>query len=1162
MKKIYLLFLAVISVYSAFSQTPAQRQLLIEQSNAQELNQLQIDLDAKYQRLHQEAIEFAQQNNLPLTYSIGERGFAELIKVENGVPFYYVIDNVAAAASTRTNHLNIGGSLGLNLDGQNMTVGVWDGGPIQTSHQEFDGPGGNNRVSINDGETVMNGNSFHMQHVTGTMVAYGADPAAKGMAPRADAITHTWTNDLSEMANAAASGLLVSNHSYGFGWRNQFGQVQLPAYYGGGYITDSRDLDQVLYNAPYYLMVNSAGNDGDDNTANSSLLGGNSLFDKLTGFSTAKNNLVVANAQDVNVNANGDIVGSVSINSSSSEGPTDDYRIKPDITGNGTDVYSAINFEYSTSYPEYDNLTGTSMSSPNVAGSILLLQQHYNNLNGSFMRAATAKGLALHTADDAGISGPDAVYGWGLLDAKAAAEAISNEGSSSIIDERTLANGGSYQLTVNATGSEPLQASISWTDPAGVANTGTVNLSTPVLVNDLDIRVIQNSTTTLPYALTGVNSNAQTDNNVDPYERVDVGSASGSYTITVTHKGSLSGGSQAYTLIVTGASVGQSCSLPAPTNFTASNIGDNSFDLSWNAVSGASSYTLTSGGSSTNVTGTSYSLTGLFAGTTYSYSLVANCSTGGSGAAANIDVTTTGSVPISCSGTVSSFPYTEGFESNDGWTQVGGDDGNWYRTSGSTPSSNTGPSSASEGSFYLFLEASTNGSPGQIGNNATAILVSPCFDLSGESSATLSFDNHMYGTAVGSLSVEATTDDSSWTTLWSQSGNQGNQWNSEDVSLDAYTGGTVKLRIIGATGNGWSSDIAIDNLSLSSGPGADTEAPTNPTGLASSNIAETSVSLSWNASSDNVGVVQYNVFIDGSNIGNVAGTGANITGLTAATTYTMGVQAQDAAGNTSAITTLNVTTAGGSGGCTEVTVNSNNFESGWGIWNDGGSDARRSSNDAAYSNGTYSIRLRDNTSTSTMTTYNLDLSSFEEITVSFSYLARSMDNANEDFWLQISTNGGSSYTIVEEWNQGDEFVNNVRENDAVTIPGSFSATTRLRFRCDASGNSDWVYIDDVVITGCSTSGNATFVTTNEQSFSPVEEVLEEAITIYPNPVQHEVRIKGVAEGAMVRLLTMSGSVIEQGIEREEFNMSSLDSGIYLIQVVTEGQVETFKVIKQ
>ena len=185
-------------------------------------------------------------------------------------------------------------------------------------------------------------------------------------------------------------------------------------------------------------------------------------------------------------------------------------------------------------------------------------------------------------------------------------------------------------------------------------------------------------------------------------------------------------------------------------------------------------------------------------------------------------------VPSTCTSTVTSFPYTESFESGDGWTQASGDDGDWVNDSNGTPSSNTGPSSGADGSFYMFLEASTNGSTGQIGANATAILESPCFDLSGESQATFSFQNHMYGTSVGSITLQASLDEGdTWSTLWSLSGNQGNQWNSESVDLSSYVGQVVSLRFVGTTGSSWSSDIAIDDLQLSTdGSGGGTECDT------------------------------------------------------------------------------------------------------------------------------------------------------------------------------------------------------------------------------------------------------------------------------------------------------------------------------------------------
>ncbi|KAB1160770.1 T9SS type A sorting domain-containing protein [Tenacibaculum aiptasiae] len=180
-----------------------------------------------------------------------------------------------------------------------------------------------------------------------------------------------------------------------------------------------------------------------------------------------------------------------------------------------------------------------------------------------------------------------------------------------------------------------------------------------------------------------------------------------------------------------------------------------------------------------------------------------------------------GGNPTGCSSTVNSFPYAQSFETGDGWTQATGDDGNWVRDASGTPSTGTGPSSGADGNYYMFLEASNNSSPGQIGANATAILESPCFNLSGVSSATFTFSNHMYGTNVGSLRLEASTNGTNWTSLWSDSGNKGNQWNNQSVNLSSYVGqNEVRLRFVGTTGSGWSSDIAIDNLALTSGGGS------------------------------------------------------------------------------------------------------------------------------------------------------------------------------------------------------------------------------------------------------------------------------------------------------------------------------------------------------
>ncbi|WP_299098055.1 immunoglobulin-like domain-containing protein [uncultured Winogradskyella sp.] len=616
------LVLLLLCFLPTYSQTNLQKEQIISRYDLEVIQDLSEKFNEQAKTEKAEAVQMALLNGWPLIIK-NENSYLELQKISSeGKPIYYTTYNVDAAESTRTNHLNSGGSLGLNLDGQNMIAHVWDGGLARASHQEYDGAGGSNRFSIGDGTTTLN---YHSAHVTGTIIASGVVANAKGMAPQASAVGYEWNNDISEATSAAGNGMLISNHSYGYAARNSAGQPQLPNYYFGGYITDSRDWDEIMFNAPYYLMVVAAGNDGSDNSANGSPLDGNSSYDKLSGHATAKNNMVVANANDANIDANGNLV-SVSINSSSSEGPTDDYRIKPDITGNGTGVYST----YESSNTAYNSITGTSMASPNVAGSLLLLQQHANNVNGSYLKASTLKGLALHTADDAGSNGPDAIYGWGLMNTKSAAEAITNNGNESKIEELTLSNGQSYQITVDSDGINDLYASISWTDRAGTATTAT-NSNSAVLVNDLDIRVSKGVTTYSPWRLTGVSTNGQGDNIKDPYERVDVTNATGTYTITITHKGSLTGGSQNYSLIVTGLSgTPIVCSATTPTGLSIDGFGSSTATVSWDAVPGASydcryRESGTSAWTTSSVSGTSTSLSGLTPETSYEVQVRSIC---------------------------------------------------------------------------------------------------------------------------------------------------------------------------------------------------------------------------------------------------------------------------------------------------------------------------------------------------------------------------------------------------------------------------------------------------------------------------------------------------------------------------------------------------------
>ena len=533
----YISFFILLFSISVIGQTEEEKKALLEQYDLSKIKQLQTELSEKAKIDKEKALFSAKANQWEVFKKNADGSIDELMGLfPDGKPKYFSINNINAAISTRANQLHSGGGLGLNLNGQGMIGGVWDGGPVRTTHQEFGG-----RMSVGDGATELNGNSFHATHVTGTVGAGGVDSDAKGMAFQATIKTFDWTQDEAEVLGEIQNGLLLSNHSYGTRLFN------VPNWYAGAYTQDALQWDMIHYVSPYYLMVVAAGNDGNITNGDPTTVD----FDKLTGNKNGKNNLVVANGQDAEIDSNGNLI-SVNINSASSEGPTDDLRIKPDVTGNGTGLYST----HSTGDGDYTTLSGTSMASPNVMGTLLLLQQHHNNLYQKFMKSATLKGLACHTADDAGNPGPDAIFGWGLLNAKTAANAISNNGLNTWISEESLTKNQVYTKTVKSIAGQPLVATICWTDIPGNANTGDLNDPTPVIVHDLDIRISQGSTTFYPWRLQADATQfalRNDDNFVDTVETVAIDNANGGdYTITISYKGTLETNKQDYSLIISG----------------------------------------------------------------------------------------------------------------------------------------------------------------------------------------------------------------------------------------------------------------------------------------------------------------------------------------------------------------------------------------------------------------------------------------------------------------------------------------------------------------------------------------------------------------------------------------------------------------------------------
>ncbi len=100
----------------------------------------------------------------------------------------------------------------------------------------------------------------------------------------------------------------------------------------------------------------------------------------------------------------------------------------------------------------------------------------------------------------------------------------------------------------------------------------------------------------------------------------------------------------------------------------------------------------------------------------------------------------------------------------------------------------------------------------------------------------------------------------------------------------------------------------IATIGLTTAACADTTAPSSPTGLTKSNVGQTNATLAWSASTDNVGVTGYRLYRNGTQVGTATSTTYAFSGLTCATSYTLGVAAVDGAGNVSAVASLSVTT--------------------------------------------------------------------------------------------------------------------------------------------------------------------------------------------------------------------------------------------------------------
>lgn len=594
LSKLFFLVLVGAVSFNGYSQTAEGRKKIIKDYDLKKLEQLAIEFKQKSEASYAKGLEIAKEKNLPVSGIDVDGGLFSLKGIDEetgGVLYYKSYNNTPTKSSVQTaraQHLYAGGSLGIAIEGQLMTLGIWDGGQPQASHPNL----GITRVTNKDGQTTIPGldatelqeGRSHATHVSGTMIGNGSSQSnARGLAFQGFLWSNTWQDDIAEMTTQAALGLLVSNHSYGT--RND-NFVNNPGVFGR-YTIESRQIDIVTSDAPNYLPVIAAGNDRERRFSGLYLNSSRNGYDLLTHDAVSKNAVVVAAIEGFTSYVN---TGSAIMSSFSQWGPTDDFRIKPDISAKGVDVYSS-SMPSAGSVNMYQLMDGTSMAAPSVTAVFALWQQYFKELHAfsgkENMRAASLKALMAHTASQAGVyelrdsnvlntttDGPSPIFGWGVINAEGGAKIMKDAfdgAETAVFKELELENGQAYELDVVLDGTQKLYATMAWTDlPGNVVSAADSDV--PVLINDLDMRIYGPNDSNLvtpvglPYKLNkswlpGQLYATKGDNDVDPIEKIvyfggfDELAEAGTYRIKINHKGNLTGGKQKFSLIVSGGIV-------------------------------------------------------------------------------------------------------------------------------------------------------------------------------------------------------------------------------------------------------------------------------------------------------------------------------------------------------------------------------------------------------------------------------------------------------------------------------------------------------------------------------------------------------------------------------------------------------------------------------
>lgn len=328
-------------------------------------------------------------------------------------------------------------------------------------------------------------------------------------------------------------------------------------------------------------------------------------------------------------------------------------------------------------------------------------------------------------------------------------------------------------------------------------------------------------------------------------------------------------------------------------DLSSSNITDSSVTLTWSdstddqGVTGYDVYQ--DGGLIGTTTNLVYNVSGLTASTSYTFTVFAKDGAGNTSGVSNSEIVTTLDTPTFCGNeTFTNIGVNDSSYLTRNWTGDGG--GNWTATNARTDETLNGKAITMRNGILTLPTNQPNGI------NSFTITTQRVY-TGGSGNYSLNIN----GTSVGVITYGTTVQT---TTI-------------ENINIS----GVISITIDRNSGD-TDDRVKFDDLSWTcySGP-SDSEAPTAIVDLASNNLTSSTVSLFWTASTDNIGVVSYEVFQDGVSIGTTSSTSFNVSGLTDETGYGFNVYAKDAAGNTSTISnTESITTTAAPTGATDLFI--------------------------------------------------------------------------------------------------------------------------------------------------------------------------------------------------------------------------------------------------